>query len=88
MAMRHLPAACRRFTCAVLACVPSVVDAQVVQEKLDLGALARIRDEAYNRSQVMETAGYLTDVIGPRPQGSRAVKQANQWTAEQLTRWG
>ena len=50
--------------------------------------LARIRDEAYNRSQVMETAGYLTDVIGPRPQGSRAVKQANQWTAEQLTRWG
>ncbi len=88
MAMRHLPAACRRFTCAVLACVPSVVGAQVVQEKLDLGALARIRDEAYNRSQVMETAGYLTDVIGPRPQGSRAVKQANQWTAEQLTRWG
>lgn len=79
----------RLATCATLAILagPSV-GAQVVQERIDLGVLERIRDEAFNRSQVMETAGYLSDVIGPRPQGSRAVKQANHWTADQLRRWG
>jgi hypothetical protein len=62
--------------------------AQVVAERVDLDALARIREEATQRSQVMAIAGYLTDVIGPRPQGSRAVKQANLWTAEQLRGFG
>jgi carboxypeptidase Q len=62
--------------------------AQVVQERLDLDALQRIKAEGMNRSRAMEIAGYLSDVIGPRPQGSRAVKQANQWTADQLRSWG
>lgn len=62
--------------------------AQVVQERLDLDALRRIKDEGMNRSEVMATAGYLADVIGPRPQGSAAVKQANHWTADRLRSWG
>lgn len=62
--------------------------AQVVQERIDLDALQRIRDEGMNRSQALVTAGYLADVIGPRPQGSPAVKQANHWTARQLEQWG
>jgi len=62
--------------------------AQVARERLDLDALRKIKDEAQSRSQVMATAGYLTDVIGPRPQGSTAVKVANQWTAERLRAWG
>src|SRR5690348_16826566 len=32
--------------------------------------IARIRDEGLNRSHVMETLSYLTDVIGPRLTGS------------------
>ena len=30
------------------------------------GVAERIRDEGLNRSQVMQTLSYLTDVIGPR----------------------
>ena len=40
------------------------------QEKLDWATLGRIRDEGFRHSQVMETAGQLTDVHGPRLTGS------------------
>jgi carboxypeptidase Q len=51
-------------------------------------ALGRIKDEAINRSQVMQTVSHLTDVIGPRLTGSPAMKRANNWTRDRLTEWG
>src|SRR5438105_255775 len=50
--------------------------------------IVRIRDEGLNRSQVMQTLSYLTDVIGPRLTGSPNLRRANHWTAEKLTGWG
>lgn len=50
--------------------------------------LARIRDEGINRSQVMQTISYLTDVIGPRLTNSPGMSRANEWSASQLTKWG
>jgi hypothetical protein len=50
--------------------------------------IARIRDEGLNRSQVMQTLGYLTDVIGPRLTGSPNLKRANEWTRDRLSSWG
>ena len=50
--------------------------------------IARIREEGLKRSQVMETLSYLSDVIGPRLTGSPNMKRANDWTRDQLTRWG
>ena len=50
--------------------------------------LAKIRDEGLNRSQVMPTLSYLTDVIGPRLTGSPGLKRANEWSREKLTSWG
>lgn len=49
---------------------------------------ARIRDEGLNRSQVMQTLSYLTDVIGPRLTGSPNLKRANEWTRDTLMKWG
>lgn len=49
---------------------------------------ARIRDEGLNRSQLMETLTYLTDVIGPRLTASPNHKRANEWTRDKLTSWG
>jgi len=48
----------------------------------------RIKDEGMNRSQVMQTLSYLSDVIGPRLTASPGMKRANEWTRDQLTRWG
>ncbi|MDQ3323443.1 MAG: M20/M25/M40 family metallo-hydrolase, partial [Acidobacteriota bacterium] len=39
-------------------------------------------------SQVMQTLSYLTDVIGPRLTGSPQMKRANEWTRDQMTKWG
>jgi carboxypeptidase Q len=50
--------------------------------------IVRIKDEGLNRSKVMETLSYLSDVIGPRLTGSPNMKRANEWTRDQLTRWG
>ena len=50
--------------------------------------VARIRDEGMNRSQVMRTASYLMDVIGPRLTGSPNLRRANEWTRQQLQSWG
>ena len=50
--------------------------------------IERIKDEGMNRSQVMQTLSYLTDVIGPRLTNSPNMKRANEWTRDQMTKWG
>jgi carboxypeptidase Q len=50
--------------------------------------IERIKDEGMNRSQVMQTLSYLTDVIGPRLTNSPGMKRANEWTREQMSKWG
>jgi hypothetical protein len=50
--------------------------------------IERIKDEGMNRSQVMQTLSYLTDVIGPRLTASPNMKRANEWTKEKLASWG
>jgi hypothetical protein len=58
------------------------------QEKVDLDMMGRIRQEAFNHSQVMDTLGYLTESIGPRLTGSPQYAKANQGTRSKMTEWG
>ena len=63
--------------------------AQQAQPKKDPNdPIEKIRDEGMNRSQVMQTLSYLTDVIGPRLTASPNLKRANEWTRDKLTEWG
>src|SRR5918995_6220185 len=50
--------------------------------------IEKIKDEGMKRSQVMATLSYLSDVIGPRLTGSPNMKRANEWTRDQMTKWG
>jgi len=50
--------------------------------------IERIKDEGMNRSQVMQTLSYLSEVIGPRLTASPAAKRANEWTRDTLAKWG
>jgi carboxypeptidase Q len=56
--------------------------------RTDDAAVAKIKDEGMNRSQAMATMRYLTDNIGARLTNSPAQRRANQWTKEQLEKWG
>ncbi len=58
------------------------------QEKVDLDMTAKIRAEAFHRSQVMATLNHLTDVIGPRLTNSPAMAEANRWSRAKFTEWG
>ena len=72
------------FTSLTLA-IPII--AQMPQEKVDLDAVYRIKDEGLNRSQVMQTLSYLTDVYGPRLTGSPQAKTAGEWAKKKLSEW-
>ena len=77
-------------TLAVLAAVsaPLAAQQQMMQERLDMSALARIRDEGLNRSHVDSLAGQLMDVIGPRLTGSPSLRRAQDWARATFTGWG
>jgi carboxypeptidase Q len=71
---------------SVLLALP--VAGQLQQERVDLSSMTKIRDEGIQRSKVMETASYLTDVFGPRLTNSPNIKAAAQWTTKKMTEWG
>ena len=67
---------------------PSYYGAQPAKENIDLTMYARIRDEGFKHSHVMEFADALTNGIGPRLTGSPNMKAANEWTKDTLTKIG
>ena len=62
--------------------------AQDAQEKIDLDAINKIKEEGMNRSQVMELLGYMTDVHGPRLTNSPNYIAASEWAKQKLASWG
>jgi carboxypeptidase Q len=58
------------------------------QNNSESETIAKIRDEGLNRSQVMDYAWYLTDVIGARLSGSYNMRQSQEWAKEQMNRLG
>jgi len=81
--MKHL-----LWTAALLAGGLAGLSGASAQERVDLDVTARIRAEAFHRSQVMATLSHLTDAIGPRLTNSPAMAEANRWTRQQMTAWG
>jgi hypothetical protein len=57
------------------------------RETVDLDMVSRIRQEAFHRSQVMDTFSYLTERIGPRLTNSPAMGRANAWTRGKFNEW-
>src|SRR3990172_8609856 len=50
--------------------------------------LARIREEGFQRSQVMDIAFTMTDVLGPRLTSSRGEKKAQEWAQSKMREIG
>ncbi len=66
----------------------TVLVAPISAQDLDLATLARIRDEALNRSQVAVTFHQLANVVGPRLTASPGFKRAVDWSAAELGKNG
>jgi len=57
-------------------------------EEVDLSVVSRIKDQAFNHSQVMDYMHYLADVNGPRLAASPSYQRAAQWAVETLKKDG
>ena len=84
---------CRRALVALpIVCLlvmhPALAQTLASSEPIDYDAIYRIKDEGLQRSKVMETVSYLTDVYGPRLTGSPNIKQAADWAVTKLSEWG
>jgi carboxypeptidase Q len=60
----------------------------LAQEKIDNDTVWKIRREALERSQILNTLHMLTDVYGPRLTGSPNAKAAGEWVVKRTTEWG
>ncbi len=68
--------------------LPTGTFAQTAVYTAPKDVIDKIKDEGMNRSQVMQTLSYLTNVIGARLTGSANLKRANEWTRDTMTKWG
>ena len=57
-------------------------------EDVDLAVVNRIKDQAFNHSQVMNYVHYLADENGPRLAASAEYQRAARWTVETLKKAG
>ena len=57
-------------------------------DKVDLDALAQIKTEAFQHSQVMENLFWMSEVYGPRVTNSHNHKLAAEWAMKQMKEWG
>jgi carboxypeptidase Q len=82
-----LTVATRFFAVLFLLIFSSFTLAQT-QEKVDLDMVTKIRYEGFRNSHIREISEGLLEVIGPRLTGSPNMKRANEWTRDQLTKFG
>jgi hypothetical protein len=78
----------RAFTLFVVAVITTLTIATVADERIDYEVNARIRKEGRERSQLMGTLHFLTDIYGPRLTGSPNHKGAAEWAVRQMKEWG
>jgi carboxypeptidase Q len=66
--------------------IAAILPAQ--SDRTDLTLVSRIKTEAFDNSQVMDTLGYLTDVYGPRLTASPQFNEAADWVVKRLKGYG
>ena len=78
----------RRVATANLALLLSMSTLVSAQEKVHWGIVSKIREESFERSQVMDHIWYLSDVIGPRLAGSAGIGKAQLWARSKMDEMG
>ena len=76
---------CRRICCLL---AMGICAALVAEEPVDQQAIAAIKIEGLQNSQVMDIAFQLTEVHGPRLHGTASLLAAAEWARDQLADWG
>ncbi|HKP28247.1 MAG TPA: M20/M25/M40 family metallo-hydrolase [Gemmatimonadales bacterium] len=76
-------------TAYLIALLPLIeLSPAAAQERVDLDVIARIREEGFQRSRVMDFAWVMTDVLGPRLTGSPGERRAQRWARARMDSLG
>ena len=73
---------------AVLGVMVAAVVSVLAAQGVDAPMVAKIREEGLQRSHVMDTESYMTDVLGARLTLSEDMKRAQAWARAEMTRIG
>lgn len=74
------------FVFAMILSVAPAVSAQYTNKDMEI--YAKIRQEAMENSQIMNTLHHFTDVYGPRLTGSPKLEMAGKWAMKRMDEWG
>ena len=74
--------------CSIVFLTLAFSAAAFAEDKADLAVVHKIRDQAFNHSEIMDTLFYLTDVNGPRVTNSNGFKMAADWAVKRLESFG
>jgi hypothetical protein len=77
-----------RYLLSALLLAAPVFAQESRSDRPDLTIVSRIKTEAFDNSQVMDTLGYLTDAYGPRLTASPEFRQAADWVVKRLESYG
>jgi len=72
----------------ILFVLMAAITALPAQEKVDSDINKIIRKHGLEQSRVMELAGWITDVYGPRLTGSPQLDKATEWATNELEKMG
>jgi carboxypeptidase Q len=61
---------------------------QTTSQSVHTEVIEKIKEEGMQRSKVMDSISYMTDVYGPRLTGSPQTKVAGEWAKKQFEEWG
>ncbi|NRB64061.1 MAG: M20/M25/M40 family metallo-hydrolase [Saprospiraceae bacterium] len=78
----------KKLTFTFLLLAMGVFTAQAQPEEVDEKVNKVIRKHGLEESNVMEIAGLITDVYGPRLTGSPMLDKATEWAMSELKSWG
>ncbi len=78
----------KHVTCWLVAGALAATVPTDAEERVDAAINWKIRQEAIDRSEILRTLHYLTDMYGPRLTGSPNLKAASDWSVKQMQAWG
>jgi carboxypeptidase Q len=78
----------RKSAVSLLAACAALSLAAPAAAQTDRTTINRVLDEGMNRSEIMETAAFLTDRIGGRLTNSPQMRAAERWAQQKFREWG
>ena len=72
------------------ALAPAVFAGRAGAQAINYDAIGRIRTAGLSptTSEVMKTASYMMDVLGPRLSGSPGIRRSGEWVVSKMKEWG